>query len=78
MSTQCCQYRECPCTIGRYNPTSFEGSSMLNREQDHEALGSGWDHGQASDWDYGQNVKNVGLVVHHNPWQDSFQPDFTA
>jgi len=51
---------------------------MLNREQDHEALGSGWDHGQASDWDYGQNVKNVGLVVHHNPWQDSFQPDFTA
>jgi hypothetical protein len=67
MSTQCCQYRECPCTIERYNPTSFEGSSMLNRERDHGALGSGWDYGQASDLDYGQNLKNVGLVVHNKP-----------
>lgn len=70
--------RVSPCTIEWYNPTSFEGSSMLNREQDHGALGSGWDHGQVSDCDYGQNLKNVGLVVHNKPWQNGFQPGSAA
>jgi hypothetical protein len=53
-----------------YYPILFEGSSILNREQDRGAERSGWDH-----W---QDLKNIRLVGHDNLGCDRYRLVFAA